>query len=73
MTALIIICIVLGWMLANLWVSLGLVVLMDEAVYERNDLVWLLLGSIVSPLGVVIGGWVIDKIKDSWKRGGWNG
>lgn len=63
MTASVIIAITLGWLFGNMWLTLIMLKLNKSFISEWNELAWLLLASVISPITIYFVGIVAYKIR----------
>ena len=64
MTVSVIIAIALGWMLFNMWLTLIALTINQEGVEGWDDMFWIFLSSVVSPITLIIIYCLIWKIKE---------
>ena len=63
MTLFIILTFIFGWMLVNTWLTLIFAELNGEFFAGWNDLWWLFISSLISPIMILLTLWVSEKIK----------
>jgi hypothetical protein len=68
MTVSVVVAIIFGWMLANMWLTHIMLRLNKEFISGWSDLGWLFFSSIVSPITIYVVGILYYLIREMWSK-----